>query len=153
MLRPGDSGPNLLEIYVFWELWHGAPTCYRLRMTAMPPNAAQKPLWFNGWGDFGLLLGTSAVLGTGSFGSRHRPPPQPGPCADGSVSHRAVILCLLGMPMPNRPSSRFMSVARRHGWPTPISALIHAPRWWRPDVPVAPFSHLNPVRECRPSFA
>jgi NAD(P)H-quinone oxidoreductase subunit 5 len=104
--------PNLLEIYVFWEL---VGMCSYLLVGFWydrdgAANAAQKAFVVNRVGDFGARL-QEAVAG-------------------GSVSNTvAVILCLLVFMGPMAKSAQFPL----HVWlpdamegPTPISALIHA---------------------------
>ncbi|APD47654.1 MULTISPECIES: NAD(P)H-quinone oxidoreductase subunit 5 [Synechococcaceae] len=125
--------PNLLEIYVFWELvgmssylligfWYDRDGA---------ANAAQKAFVVNRVGDFGLLLGILGLFwATGSFGFEDIGLRLSQALADGSVSHpAAVILCLLVFMGPMAKSAQFPL----HVWlpdamegPTPISALIHA---------------------------
>ncbi|NQV10475.1 MAG: NAD(P)H-quinone oxidoreductase subunit 5 [Cyanobacteria bacterium] len=125
--------PNLLEIYVFWELvgmssylligfWYDRDGA---------ANAAQKAFVVNRVGDFGLLLGILGLFwATGSFGFEEIGLRLSEALADGSVSHpAAVILCLLVFMGPMAKSAQFPL----HVWlpdamegPTPISALIHA---------------------------
>ena len=125
--------PNLLQIYVFWELvgmcsylligfWYG-------RQGAA--DACQKAFITNRVGDFGLLLGMLAIFwATGSFefevmGDRLVELVEGGSLTAGLVSIFA-ILVFLG---PVAKSAQFPL----HVWlpdamegPTPISALIHA---------------------------
>jgi NAD(P)H-quinone oxidoreductase subunit 5 len=125
--------PNLLEIYVFWEL---VGMCSYLLVGFWydregAANAAQKAFVVNRVGDFGLLLGILGLFwATGSFGFEEIGQRLSVVLADGSVSHAAaVILCLLVFMGPMAKSAQFPL----HVWlpdamegPTPISALIHA---------------------------
>ncbi len=125
--------PNLLEIYVFWEL---VGMCSYLLVGFWydrdgAANAAQKAFVVNRVGDFGLLLGILGLFwATKSFdfnaialGVSH------------SVSNNslpvwaALLLCFLVFLGPMAKSAQFPL----HVWlpdamegPTPISALIHA---------------------------
>lgn len=125
--------PNLLQVYVFWELvgmcsylligfWYGRPGA---------ADACQKAFITNRVGDFGLLLGMLAIFwATGSFefdvmGDRLSVLVENGSLTAGLVSIFA-ILVFLG---PVAKSAQFPL----HVWlpdamegPTPISALIHA---------------------------
>ena len=125
--------PNLLQIYVFWELvgmcsylligfWYGREGA---------ADACQKAFITNRVGDFGLLLGMLAIFwATGSFefevmGDRLIALVENGTLTAGVVSIFA-ILVFLG---PVAKSAQFPL----HVWlpdamegPTPISALIHA---------------------------
>lgn len=125
--------PNLLQIYVFWELvgmcsylligfWFGRDGA---------ADACQKAFITNRVGDFGLLLGMLAIFwATGSFefevmGDRLSALVENGSLSAGLVSIFA-ILVFLG---PVAKSAQFPL----HVWlpdamegPTPISALIHA---------------------------
>ncbi len=125
--------PNLLQIYVFWELvgmcsylligfWYGREGA---------ADACQKAFITNRVGDFGLLLGMLAIFwATGSFefevmGDRLTALVENGTLTAGVVSIFA-ILVFLG---PVAKSAQFPL----HVWlpdamegPTPISALIHA---------------------------
>ena len=125
--------PNLLEIYVFWEL---VGMCSYLLVGFWynregAAHAAQKAFVVNRVGDFGLLLGILGLFwATGSFDFHG--------IADGlsdSVSSGAVpiwaalTLCILVFMGPMAKSAQFPL----HVWlpdamegPTPISALIHA---------------------------
>ena len=125
--------PNLLEIYVFWEL---VGMCSYLLVGFWydrdgAANAAQKAFVVNRVGDFGLLLGILGMFwATGSFGFEEIGLRLSEALANGSVSHpAAVILCLLVFMGPMAKSAQFPL----HVWlpdamegPTPISALIHA---------------------------
>ena len=125
--------PNLLEIYVFWEL---VGMCSYLLVGFWydrdgAANAAQKAFVVNRVGDFGLLLGILGLFwATGSFGFEEIGLRLQETVADGRVSQLvAVILCLLVFMGPMAKSAQFPL----HVWlpdamegPTPISALIHA---------------------------
>ena len=125
--------PNLLEIYVFWEL---VGMCSYLLVGFWydrdgAANAAQKAFIVNRVGDFGLLLGILGLFwATGSFGFEEIGTRLSEALSNGSVSHTAaVILCLLVFMGPMAKSAQFPL----HVWlpdamegPTPISALIHA---------------------------
>ena len=125
--------PNLLEIYVFWEL---VGMCSYLLVGFWydrdgAANAAQKAFVVNRVGDFGLLLGILGLFwATGSFGFEEIGTGLQQAVASGSVSNGvAVILCLLVFMGPMAKSAQFPL----HVWlpdamegPTPISALIHA---------------------------
>ena len=125
--------PNLLQIYVFWELvgmcsylligfWYGRDGA---------ADACQKAFITNRVGDFGLLLGMLAIFwATGSFefdvmGERLTTLVETGSLTAGVVTIFA-LLVFLG---PISKSAQFPL----HVWlpdamegPTPISALIHA---------------------------
>jgi NAD(P)H-quinone oxidoreductase subunit 5 len=125
--------PNLLEIYVFWEL---VGMCSYLLVGFWydrdgAANAAQKAFVVNRVGDFGLLLGILGLFwATGSFGFEEIGLGLQQTVADGRISQAvAVILCLLVFMGPMAKSAQFPL----HVWlpdamegPTPISALIHA---------------------------
>ncbi|QPN60355.1 NAD(P)H-quinone oxidoreductase subunit 5 [Synechococcus sp. CBW1002] len=125
--------PNLLEIYVFWEL---VGMCSYLLVGFWydrdgAANAAQKAFVVNRVGDFGLLLGILGLFwATGSFGFEEIGARVSEAVAGGSLSTGvAVILCLLVFMGPMAKSAQFPL----HVWlpdamegPTPISALIHA---------------------------
>ena len=125
--------PNLLEIYVFWEL---VGMCSYLLVGFWydrdgAANAAQKAFVVNRVGDFGLLLGILGLFwATGSFGFEQIGSRLQEAIASGSVSTGvAVLLCLLVFMGPMAKSAQFPL----HVWlpdamegPTPISALIHA---------------------------
>ena len=125
--------PNLLEIYVFWEL---VGMCSYLLVGFWydrdgAANAAQKAFVVNRVGDFGLLLGILGLFwATGSFGFEEIGTCLSAAVAGGSLSHGvAVLLCLLVFMGPMAKSAQFPL----HVWlpdamegPTPISALIHA---------------------------
>ena len=125
--------PNLLEIYVFWEL---VGMCSYLLVGFWydrdgAANAAQKAFVVNRVGDFGLLLGILGLFwATGSFGFEEIGARLQEAVAGGSLSSVvAVILCLLVFMGPMAKSAQFPL----HVWlpdamegPTPISALIHA---------------------------
>jgi NAD(P)H-quinone oxidoreductase subunit 5 len=125
--------PNLLQIYVFWEL---VGMCSYLLVGFWydrdgAANAAQKAFVVNRVGDFGLLLGILGLFwATGSFGFEQVGSGLQAAIANGSVSNGiAVLLCLLVFMGPMAKSAQFPL----HVWlpdamegPTPISALIHA---------------------------
>ena len=125
--------PNLLQIYVFWEL---VGMCSYLLVGFWydrdgAANAAQKAFVVNRVGDFGLLLGILGLFwATGSFGFEQVGSGLQTAIANGSVSNGvAVLLCLLVFMGPMAKSAQFPL----HVWlpdamegPTPISALIHA---------------------------
>jgi NAD(P)H-quinone oxidoreductase subunit 5 len=125
--------PNLLEIYVFWEL---VGMCSYLLVGFWydrdgAANAAQKAFVVNRVGDFGLLLGILGLFwATGSFGFEEIGQRLQEVVATGSISQAvAVLLCLLVFMGPMAKSAQFPL----HVWlpdamegPTPISALIHA---------------------------
>ena len=125
--------PNLLEIYVFWEL---VGMCSYLLVGFWydrdgAANAAQKAFVVNRVGDFGLLLGILGLFwATGSFGFEQIGSRLQEAIASGSVTTGvAVLLCLLVFMGPMAKSAQFPL----HVWlpdamegPTPISALIHA---------------------------
>ena len=125
--------PNLLEIYIFWEL---VGMCSYLLIgfwynRKAAADACQKAFVTNRVGDFGLLLGILALFwATGSFefdvmGERLTELVQSG---DLSVAIAAIIAILVFLG-PVAKSAQFPL----HVWlpdamegPTPISALIHA---------------------------
>ncbi|SBO44846.1 NAD(P)H-quinone oxidoreductase subunit 5 [Cyanobium sp. NIES-981] len=125
--------PNLLEIYVFWEL---VGMCSYLLVGFWydrdgAANAAQKAFVVNRVGDFGLLLGILGLFwATGSFGFEEIGSRLAEAVNAGSLSTAvAVVLCLLVFMGPMAKSAQFPL----HVWlpdamegPTPISALIHA---------------------------
>jgi NAD(P)H-quinone oxidoreductase subunit 5 len=125
--------PNLLEIYVFWEL---VGMCSYLLVGFWydrdgAANAAQKAFVVNRVGDFGLLLGILGLFwATGSFGFEEIGTRLSAAVAGGGLSNGvAVLLCLLVFMGPMAKSAQFPL----HVWlpdamegPTPISALIHA---------------------------
>ena len=125
--------PNLLEIYVFWEL---VGMCSYLLVGFWydrdgAANAAQKAFVVNRVGDFGLLLGILGLFwATGSFGFEEIGVRLQEAISAGSVSNGiAILLCLLVFMGPMAKSAQFPL----HVWlpdamegPTPISALIHA---------------------------
>jgi NAD(P)H-quinone oxidoreductase subunit 5 len=125
--------PNLLEIYVFWEL---VGMCSYLLVGFWydrdgAANAAQKAFVVNRVGDFGLLLGILGLFwATGSFGFEEIGSRLQEAVAGGTLSNGvAVLLCLLVFMGPMAKSAQFPL----HVWlpdamegPTPISALIHA---------------------------
>lgn len=125
--------PNLLEIYVFWEL---VGMCSYLLVGFWydrdgAANAAQKAFVVNRVGDFGLLLGILGLFwATGSFGFEEIGFRLQEAVAGGSLPNAAaILLCLLVFMGPMAKSAQFPL----HVWlpdamegPTPISALIHA---------------------------
>ncbi len=125
--------PNLLEIYVFWEL---VGMCSYLLVGFWydrdgAANAAQKAFVVNRVGDFGLLLGILGLFwATGDFDFEEIGIKLQEAIASGSLSNAAaILLCLLVFMGPMAKSAQFPL----HVWlpdamegPTPISALIHA---------------------------
>jgi NAD(P)H-quinone oxidoreductase subunit 5 len=125
--------PNLLEIYVFWEL---VGMCSYLLVGFWydrdgAANAAQKAFVVNRVGDFGLLLGMLGLFwATGSFGFEEAGSRLQQAVSSGSVPVAvAVLICLFIFMGPMAKSAQFPL----HVWlpdamegPTPISALIHA---------------------------
>jgi NAD(P)H-quinone oxidoreductase subunit 5 len=125
--------PNLLQVYVFWEL---VGMCSYLLIgfwydRKAAAEACQKAFVVNRVGDFGLLLGILALFwSTGSFefdvmGDRLQSLVESGAIGGGLAAFFA-ILVFLG---PVAKSAQFPL----HVWlpdamegPTPISALIHA---------------------------
>jgi len=125
--------PNLLEIYVFWEL--GGMCSYLLvgfwydRDGAA--HAAQKAFVVNRVGDFGLLLGILGLFwATNSFDFNEIATGISQSISDHSIPiWAALLLCFLVFLGPMAKSAQFPL----HVWlpdamegPTPISALIHA---------------------------
>ena len=125
--------PNLLEIYVFWEL--GGMCSYLLvgfwydRDGAA--NAAQKAFVVNRVGDFGLLLGILGLFwATKSFDFNEIAVGVSQSVSENSLPvWAALLLCFLVFLGPMAKSAQFPL----HVWlpdamegPTPISALIHA---------------------------
>ena len=125
--------PNLLEIYVFWEL---VGMCSYLLVGFWydrdgAANAAQKAFVTNRVGDFGLLLGILGLFwATGSFDFDTIGSGLQNAVSSGVVpGWAAVALCLFVFMGPMAKSAQFPL----HVWlpdamegPTPISALIHA---------------------------
>ncbi len=125
--------PNLLEIYVFWEL---VGMCSYLLVGFWydregAAHAAQKAFVVNRVGDFGLLLGILGLFwATGSFDFQGIAAGLSSAIESGSVPlWAALTLCLLVFMGPMAKSAQFPL----HVWlpdamegPTPISALIHA---------------------------
>ncbi|WP_320663414.1 NAD(P)H-quinone oxidoreductase subunit 5 [Prochlorococcus sp. MIT 1223] len=125
--------PNLLEIYVFWEL---VGMCSYLLVGFWyqregAAHAAQKAFVVNRVGDFGLLLGILGLFwATGSFDFQGIATGLSDAIEAGSVPvWAAVTICLLVFMGPMAKSAQFPL----HVWlpdamegPTPISALIHA---------------------------
>jgi NAD(P)H-quinone oxidoreductase subunit 5 len=125
--------PNLLEIYVFWEL---VGMCSYLLVgfwydREAAAHAAQKAFVVNRVGDFGLLLGILGLFwATGSFDFENIASGLSASMADGRVAGwAATALCLFVFMGPMAKSAQFPL----HVWlpdamegPTPISALIHA---------------------------
>ncbi len=125
--------PNLLEIYVFWEL---VGMCSYLLVgfwydRESAAHAAQKAFVVNRVGDFGLLLGILGLFwATGSFDFNGISIGLADSIASGTVPKWAALtLCLLVFMGPMAKSAQFPL----HVWlpdamegPTPISALIHA---------------------------
>ena len=147
--------PNLLEIYVFWEL---VGMCSYLLVGFWydrdgAAHAAQKAFVVNRVGDFGLLLGILGLFwATGSFGFEEIGARLSGAVAEGSLSNGvAVLLCLLVFMGPMAKSAQFPL----HVWlpdamegPTPISALIHAATMVAAGVFLV--ARLQPVYEAFP---
>jgi NAD(P)H-quinone oxidoreductase subunit 5 len=148
--------PNLLEIYVFWEL---VGMCSYLLVGFWydrdgAAHAAQKAFVVNRVGDFGLLLGILGMFwATGSFGFEQIGSGLQQAVADGSVSNGvALLLCLLVFMGPMAKSAQFPL----HVWlpdamegPTPISALIHAATMVAAGVFLV--ARLQPVYEAFPA--
>jgi NAD(P)H-quinone oxidoreductase subunit 5 len=148
--------PNLLEIYVFWEL---VGMCSYLLVGFWydrdgAAHAAQKAFVVNRVGDFGLLLGILGLFwATGSFGFEQIGTGLQQAVADGSVSNGvALLLCLLVFMGPMAKSAQFPL----HVWlpdamegPTPISALIHAATMVAAGVFLV--ARLQPVYEAFPT--
>ncbi len=125
--------PNLLEIYVFWEL---VGMCSYLLVGFWydrdgAAHAAQKAFVVNRVGDFGLLLGILGLFwATGSFDFQGIAVGLQEAVSSGTVPMWAALtLCLLVFMGPMAKSAQFPL----HVWlpdamegPTPISALIHA---------------------------
>ncbi|ABX08095.1 NAD(P)H-quinone oxidoreductase subunit 5 [Prochlorococcus marinus] len=125
--------PNLLEIYVFWEL---VGMCSYLLVGFWydrdgAAHAAQKAFVVNRVGDFGLLLGILGLFwATGSFDFDGIATGLADATASGNVPvWAALLLCFLVFMGPMAKSAQFPL----HVWlpdamegPTPISALIHA---------------------------
>ena len=125
--------PNLLEIYVFWEL---VGMCSYLLVGFWydrdgAAHAAQKAFVVNRVGDFGLLLGILGLFwATKSFDFNEIAFGVSQSLADNSLPvWAALLLCFLVFLGPMAKSAQFPL----HVWlpdamegPTPISALIHA---------------------------
>jgi NAD(P)H-quinone oxidoreductase subunit 5 len=125
--------PNLLEIYVFWEL---VGMCSYLLVGFWydrdgAAHAAQKAFIVNRVGDFGLLLGILGLFwATGSFDFHGIADGLSDSVSSGTVPiWAALTLCILVFMGPMAKSAQFPL----HVWlpdamegPTPISALIHA---------------------------
>ncbi len=125
--------PNLLEIYVFWEL---VGMCSYLLVGFWydrdgAAHAAQKAFVVNRVGDFGLLLGILGLFwATQSFDFQGISEGLSSAVTAGTVPPWAALtLCLLVFMGPMAKSAQFPL----HVWlpdamegPTPISALIHA---------------------------
>ncbi len=125
--------PNLLEIYVFWEL---VGMCSYLLVGFWyerdgAAHAAQKAFVVNRVGDFGLLLGILGLFwATNSFDFNEIATGISQSVADHSIPiWAALLLCFLVFLGPMAKSAQFPL----HVWlpdamegPTPISALIHA---------------------------
>ena len=125
--------PNLLEIYVFWEL---VGMCSYLLVGFWydrdgAAHAAQKAFIVNRVGDFGLLLGILGLFwATGSFDFQGIADGLQTAISNGTVpGWAALALCLFVFMGPMAKSAQFPL----HVWlpdamegPTPISALIHA---------------------------
>tara|TARA_Y100001970_G_scaffold154425_1_gene189230 strand:+ start:11634 stop:13700 length:2067 start_codon:yes stop_codon:yes gene_type:complete len=125
--------PNLLEIYVFWEL---VGMCSYLLVGFWydrdgAAHAAQKAFVVNRVGDFGLLLGILGLFwATKSFDFNEIASGISQSLVDNSLpSWAPLLLCFLVFLGPMAKSAQFPL----HVWlpdamegPTPISALIHA---------------------------
>ena len=125
--------PNLLEIYVFWEL---VGMCSYLLVGFWydrdgAANAAQKAFVVNRVGDFGLLLGILGLFwATKSFDFNEFALGVSQSVSENSLPvWAALLLCFLVFLGPMAKSAQFPL----HVWlpdamegPTPISALIHA---------------------------
>ena len=125
--------PNLLEIYVFWEL---VGMCSYLLVGFWydrdgAANAAQKAFVVNRVGDFGLLLGILGLFwATKSFDFNEIALGVSNSVSNNSLPvWAALLLCFLVFLGPMAKSAQFPL----HVWlpdamegPTPISALIHA---------------------------
>ncbi len=125
--------PNLLEIYVFWEL---VGMCSYLLVGFWydrdgAAHAAQKAFVVNRVGDFGLLLGILGLFwATNSFDFNEIASGISQSVSDNSIPMwAALLLCFLVFLGPMAKSAQFPL----HVWlpdamegPTPISALIHA---------------------------
>ncbi len=125
--------PNLLEIYVFWEL---VGMCSYLLVGFWydrdgAAHAAQKAFVVNRVGDFGLLLGILGLFwATNSFDFNEIATGISQSLSDNSIpTWAALLLCFLVFLGPMAKSAQFPL----HVWlpdamegPTPISALIHA---------------------------
>jgi len=125
--------PNLLEIYVFWEL---VGMCSYLLVGFWydrdgAAHAAQKAFVVNRVGDFGLLLGILGLFwATNSFDFNEIAIGISKSLAENSLPiWAALLLCFLVFLGPMAKSAQFPL----HVWlpdamegPTPISALIHA---------------------------
>ncbi len=125
--------PNLLEIYVFWEL---VGMCSYLLVGFWydrdgAANAAQKAFVVNRVGDFGLLLGILGLFwATKSFDFNEIAVGVSRSVSENSLPvWAALLLCFLVFLGPMAKSAQFPL----HVWlpdamegPTPISALIHA---------------------------
>ncbi len=125
--------PNLLEIYVFWEL---VGMCSYLLVGFWydrdgAAHAAQKAFVVNRVGDFGLLLGILGLFwATNSFDFHEIATGISQSISDNSIPiWAALLLCFLVFLGPMAKSAQFPL----HVWlpdamegPTPISALIHA---------------------------
>ncbi len=125
--------PNLLEIYVFWEL---VGMCSYLLVGFWydrdgAAHAAQKAFVVNRVGDFGLLLGILGLFwATNSFDFNEIAIEISQSVSENSIPiWAALILCFLVFLGPMAKSAQFPL----HVWlpdamegPTPISALIHA---------------------------
>ncbi|WP_009631492.1 NAD(P)H-quinone oxidoreductase subunit 5 [Synechocystis sp. PCC 7509] len=125
--------PNLVQIYIFWEL---VGMCSYLLVgfwydRKPAADAAQKAFVVNRVGDFGLLLGILGLFwATGSFEFEIMGDRLHALVEAGSISNfLAIVLAILVFLGPAAKSAQFPL----HVWlpdamegPTPISALIHA---------------------------
>ncbi len=125
--------PNLVQIYIFWEL---VGMCSYLLVgfwydRKPAADAAQKAFVVNRVGDFGLLLGILGLFwATGSFEFEIMGDRLQALVESGSISNMlAIVFAILVFLGPAAKSAQFPL----HVWlpdamegPTPISALIHA---------------------------
>ena len=149
--------PNLLEIYVFWEL---VGMCSYLLVGFWydrdgAAHAAQKAFVVNRVGDFGLLLGILGLFwATGSFDFQGIADGLGQALSTGSIpTWAALALCILVFLGPMAKSAQFPL----HVWlpdamegPTPISALIHAATMVAAGVFLV--ARLDPLYELFPSI-
>ena len=148
--------PNLLEIYVFWELV-GMCSYLLVGFWYDRDGAAHAAEAFvvNRVGDFGLLLGILGLFwATGSFDFQGIADGLGQALSTGSIpTWAALALCILVFLGPMAKSAQFPL----HVWlpdamegPTPISALIHAATmvaagvfWWLASTPSMVFPSIQ----------